>query len=507
MSRPLLRVRGLSKTFPGVRALQDVSLTVSSGEVVALLGHNGSGKSTLVKILAGVYDADDGAEIQVPAPESSGRGLHFIHQDLGLIASLTAVENIDLAKHLKKRALRPFRTRQERSHAKDLLARFGTDLDVTVPVSGLSPTERTLVAIARALGDWQSTHNVLILDEPTAALNADGVGSLFTAVRRLAADGTGVLFISHRLEEVVELADRVVVLRDGRVAAERLRGDFDRASLTELIAGGHLEGHRTASGRDFGPIRLRVEEVTGPELAGVSFTARAGEVVGISGLLGSGAETLTGAVFGSSARTSGRVLVDGTAIPPENPGAAVKTGVVLAPADRRRLGAFVTMTARENITLPLLSPLRRASGRLDFRAEKREARQWMDDVDVRPRGSIEKPFGLFSGGNQQKIVLGKWLRTRPKVLLLEEPTQGVDVGALAGIYQLIETAAADGAAVVVASSDTEELCRLCDRVLVLGQGRITAELSGRGLTEADLVRATLGGAEAAHPSFAHGGSR
>jgi ribose transport system ATP-binding protein len=493
MTRPLLDIRNLSKTFPGVRALDGVSLHVNAGEIVALLGHNGSGKSTLVKVLAGVHRPDDGSQILVRGSErhSDESGLHFIHQDLGLVPTLNTVENLDLGIALHGRAVRAFHRRNERARARRLLAEFGADVDVTAPISGLSPADRTVIAIARALSDWSSPDNVLILDEPTAALHGEEVAKLFEAIRRVAARGAGIVFISHRLEEVVDLADRVVVLRNGKVVAERERGTFDHASLVDIIAGGVHTGadHRANAAQD--QVRLSVTGLTGPQLNGVDFTVRAGEVLGVSGLLGSGVDTLAGCLFGALQRDGGRVVIDGVAVPSMNPAAAIRAGAALVPSDRRRHGAVVTMTARENITLPSLRPLRRALGRIDARAEHAEAQNWMDSVGALPSNSVNRSFSLFSGGNQQKIVLAKWLRNSPTVLLLQEPTQGVDVGAQAGIYALIQRAAHEGTAVLVTSSDTDELAALCDRVLVLRNGRVLCELHGTGLTEEALVRATL----------------
>lgn len=504
MAENLLEIRNLSKTFPGVRALDSVSLTVREGEILALLGHNGSGKSTLVKVLAGVHRPDDGATITVPgtAGGSEHSGLHFIHQDLGLVPMLSALENIDLGQSLKGRAFRRAPVKQERARAHELITEFGADFDVTAPVATLTPAERTVVAIARALNDWTSPRNVLVLDEPTAALHGEEVEKLFAAVRRVAARGAGIIFISHRLEEVIEIADSVIILRNGVVAADQTKGNFDHQSLVDVIAG---EGHTDAQDRAAtagGDVRLSVRDLQGPELHGISLDVRAGEIVGISGLLGSGSETLASCVYGGTRRTGGNVSIDGVSVEAHSPAAAIKAGAALVPADRRRHGAIVTMSARENLTLPLLRPLRRATGRLDTKAERNEAQRWMNDVEVLPADGVDRPFALFSGGNQQKIVLAKWLRNTPRVLLLEEPTQGVDVGAQASIYALISRAARSGAAVLVSSSDTEELAAICDRVLVLRDGRVHVELSGAELTEANLVRANLSQAPAHAPAQA-----
>jgi ribose transport system ATP-binding protein len=485
----LLEVDGLGKSFPGVRALDAVSLDVDAGEVVALVGHNGSGKSTLVKILAGLYPPDAG---RVRLTDAQDAGIHFIHQDLGLVPMLSTVENIDLVRPLGARGALPSPRKHERARARELVARFGCSFDVDTPVSSLSPVERTIVAIARALDGWGTYRNVLVLDEPTAALSKGEVRRLFDAVRVLVSAGAGVLFVSHRLDEVVEIADRVVVLRDGRVVARSSRGSFDQTALARLIAGTDDEPESAASREgDAGAVVLAARGLRSARLQGLDLDLRAGEILGITGLLGSGIEHVGAALFGALPGATGHVEVDGAALAPSSPRAAVRAGVAFAPADRRRLGAVVTMTARENVTLPLLGPLRGRFGQLRSRAERREAAGWMDTVAVRPSASTERPFSLFSGGNQQKIIIARWLRTRPRVLLLEEPTQGVDVGAQAGIHQLVVRAAAQGAAVLVSSTDAKELSRICHRVVVLHGGRPAVTLTGAEATEQAIVHATL----------------
>jgi len=497
VSAPLLRVGGLSKSFPGLKALDDVSLEVASGEIVAVLGHNGSGKSTLVKVLAGVYQADPGAVVEVRDAQGEVLGgpaareeLHFIHQDLGLVDLLNTMENLGLG--VRGRGLAPVRGAAERRHAQALIAQFGVDFDVSVPVGALSPAQRAIVAIARALDGWTRPDNVLVLDEPTTALHGDEVQVLFEAIRRIAASGAGVVFISHRLDEVLALADRVVVLRDGRVVADEPTAGLDHDQLVALIVGRAVAELTVLAQDSAAEAVLTVTGLCGAEIRDVSLCLRAGEIVGVGGILGSGREQLAAMLFGAQHRSGGRVEITGQELVPDDTVAAIEAGMAFLPADRRRGGAVMDMNVRENLTLPLLGPLRRRFARLDGKAERTDTRYWMHTVGLNPPNP-EQPLKLFSGGNQQKVVLAKWLRVQPRVLLLDDPTQGVDVGAKAAIYELIIAARRNGAGVLLCSSDTKELVTLCDRVLVFNGGRVVSEVPRESLSEARLVRAEIDG--------------
>jgi ribose transport system ATP-binding protein len=495
---PLLLVSSLSKTYPGQVALDRARLEVRAGEVHALVGQNGSGKSTLIKLLAGYVQSDHGADVHFDGrPVDLWHDHHLrerirvVHQDLGLVPTLSATENLGLGRGYHTGFGGRIRWRSETARAQELLLRFGLAPDVRQPVATLSAAERAAVAIVRALQDWDTERpGLLILDEPTASLDRAEVDALFREVRRVVEAGAGVLFVSHVLEEVLELADRVTVLRDGTVAASGIpAADLDEPSLVELIVGRPIGDLFPATPTRTGRPMLEAEMVFGLTLRGVSLKAHRGEVLGIAGLVGSGRDELPGALFGATPRFAGKVLVDKQKVF-ASPRDSIGAGMAFVPADRKALGLDPEEKLVEHVPLPRLGPLQRR-GRLDQRAARTEVAEWVERLEVQPP-ILDRRMEKFSGGNQQKAVLARWLRTEPKVLLLDEPTQGVDVGAKAAIYARIADAARDGMAVIVGSSDAEELVHLCDRVLVMRAGTIAAELSGASLTEERLVAETLG---------------
>ena len=484
----LLRVEGLVKDFPGLRALDNVSFELRSGEVLAVVGQNGSGKSTLVKILANVYRADDGGfSVEAGADGGEQVEMHFIHQTRALIPSMSTVENLALGRKARN-ALR-LSKREERRRAEALIGGFDLRFDVTRPISQISPAERTIVAIARALDGWDRPEGVLVLDEPTAELHGEEVAKLSDVVRRVAAGGAGVIFISHRLDEVMSLADRVLVLRDGRVVGNVRTDECEHDQLIEMIAGREIDKLERRPLRA-GATVLEARGVGGGTVASVDLKLREGEILGLGGVIGSGRERLLGLLFGAVPRERGEVMIDGSPPLPGTLGASMASRMAYVPPDRASEGAVMGMSVTENLTLSALRPLRRAFGRLDLRAEKLDVAEWTERVGLRP-AMPSRRLDLFSGGNQQKVVIAKWLRTRPRVLLLDEPTHGVDVGAKVTIYKLLERAASDGAGVILASADAKELTAVCDRVLVLRDGLVSAELSGEVLGEAALMREEL----------------
>lgn len=490
----LLEVRHLSKTYPGQRALDRVSLAVHAGEVHALLGQNGSGKSTLIKALSGYHTPDPGSEIWMHGLPydpvgAADRRLGFVHQELGLVPTLDVVDNLALGRGFRCHRSGRIDWPEERRAARDLISRFCEPFELSTPVGELSYAQQAVVAMARAL-DGAGGESVLVLDEPTASLPVVEVRRLFTSIRRFVGQGGGVLFVSHRLDEVLEIADHVSVLRDGRLVASRSMRDLDERRLVEMIVGRSVESVNTADRAPLGRAVLEVRDLEGERVAGVDITVHAGEIVGVTGLLGSGREELAGLIFGDDRPSGGSVAVDGVKMRHVGPAYSVAAGLALVPADRAHKGIIPTESVSSNIVLPELGSLLRA-GRLDQRRELREARSWIEKLEVRPP-DVERQVRSLSGGNQQKVVLAKWLRTNPKVLIADEPTQGVDVGAKASIHQLLVDAASDGLGILVCTAETEDLPSLCDRVIVLRGGVVVAELAGEELDEHRLIAASLG---------------
>jgi ribose transport system ATP-binding protein len=494
----LLEARGVEKRFAGTIALHEFDLDIRAGEVHALVGHNGSGKSTLVKILAG-FHRPDGGTVRVAgrtleggsAASANRAGLRFVHQDLGLVGTLNTVENLALGVGFQTGRGGRIRWASERDSARGRLRDLGYEIDVSRAVGGLAAAERTGIAIARALKDWEQAR-VLVLDEPTAMLPRHEVGILFEAIERVRDRGLAVIYVSHRLDEVFALADRVTVLRDGRRVTTKPVSELDERGLVTLMVGRELlevdAGASTAAGED---AVLSVESLGGSVLRDVSLRANAGEILGVAGLTGSGREELLPVIFGASDRTAGEVRINGHSLPPGQPEAAIAAGAGYVPADRHRLGSVTTLSVRENL---MLTDLRRHESRMAFlrrRDERAEAGEWIKSLDVRP-SDPEARFSMLSGGNQQKIVLAKWLRLNPRLLLLDEPTQGVDVHTKAVIHGLARQAAQAGVAIVIASSDDAELRDTCDQVVVIRDGRIAGQLRGDAITTPELARLQLG---------------
>ncbi|WP_461175301.1 sugar ABC transporter ATP-binding protein (plasmid) [Arthrobacter sp. Z1-9] len=494
---PRLELRNVSKTFGGTRVLNNVSLDIAPGEVHALMGQNGSGKSTLIKILAGFHTADDGASLVVDGQARTlgnrddvhSAGVEFVHQDLGLVPALSVVDNLALGHGYARGLGGRIDWRQQCSVTEDALRAVGYDLDVRKAVDDLQPVERTAVAIARALQSSGGAMSVLVLDEPTATMPKAEVEHLFSIIEAVRRQGVGVLYVSHHLEEVFEIADRVTVLVDGNLVATKEIADLSPRSLVDLMTGGIVDDVRRRAVVTPGDPLLSLQKVQGAELVDFDLEVSAGEVVGVAGITGSGREELCSIIFGARPR-AGRVTVEGRELKPLRPDASLALGLGMVPANRLRDGVLVGLNVRENINLTTARRLARRV-RIRGRDDRRQANAITQKMSVKTP-SLDAPIEALSGGNQQKVVLGKWLQTDPRVLLLDEPTQGVDIGAKSEIHHLIDAAASQGVGVLVCSSDEAELERLCDRVVILRHGRAVEQLRGDEITTARLVHTSLG---------------
>jgi ABC-type sugar transport system ATPase subunit len=492
---PLLLAQGIRKRYGGVHALRDASLSLRPGEVHGLCGENGSGKSTLLKVISGQVDADagqvllGGAEMRFgDASEALAAGIATVSQERAIVPDLSVAENIFLGPR-KARSWRGIDWRTTRRQARQVLDRLNCDIDLDAPVGSLRPDLQQLVEIARALS---TDARVLILDEPTSSLADDEVESLFAAVRRLKGTGVATVFVSHRLKEVFRIADRVTVLRDGKVVGKGPVDEFDEPRLVRLMLGRELDelavDHRPHQLED---ALLRVRDLTVPgRVQGVTFDVGPGEIVGLAGLVGAGRSDLLGALFGLEPEATGLVEIDDVLVRARDPGQAMRAGLALVPADRTRVGLVLDMSVSENM---LMAQTSRA---VRFARPRRAAEQAVVDTAVQDfrivSASTANPVWQLSGGNQQKVVLAKWFGTEPRVLLLDEPTRGVDVGAKAEVYRLLEAAKARGLAILVSSSEPLELQRLCDRILVMFRGRIVARLTNQEADEARIARYAIG---------------
>jgi ABC-type sugar transport system ATPase subunit len=494
--RIALQVEGVSKAFDFTQALDDVSMMFPRGTITGLLGQNGSGKSTLIKILAGFHTPDAASAIRVhgevlPIPvkpqDVRRAGMHFLHQDLGLVPELTIADNLAFTEGFGSPLLGLIKPRAEERRVQKVLSRFAIRGRPETLVASLSPTERTMVAIARVFqseGRGERSR-ILFLDEPTASLPASETQRVFAALRSARDAGGTIVYVTHRLDEVLELADRVIVLRDGKVIAEQDLSDLGVGDLITMIVGRAVERGFPRAGEVRAHVTLRVDAIQARRLDGVGVLVRSGEIFGVTGLQGCGRSELARVIAGAQPPKGGAVYVDGDLVPPGDLRSAIAAGVAYVPADRRTSGCIPLMSVRQNITLGDLSTFWRYGWLQDGR-ERTEVARLMKHYDIRPpRG--ERPVGTLSGGNQQKVVVAKHLRLKPKLLILDEPTQGVDVAGRRDIGVMICDLADQGVAVVLCSSDFDELVQLCDRVLVLDRGRAVATVTRDELSEERLT--------------------
>ncbi len=493
-----LHVARLSKSFGGARALRNVEFSVDRGEIHGLLGQNGCGKSTLVKVLAGFHEPDPGSQVELFGKpvflplrhlESRAMGLGFVHQNLGLVPSLSVLENLRIDALTSEHRWH-IDWREQRRLAEETFARIGVAVDPLARVAELVPVERAMVAIARALESLREAQSaggvpgLLVLDEPTPFLPQADVQKLFGLIRRIADQGASVILISHDIDEILQITDRCTVLRDGEVAGGFVTAGTKRDAIVDLIVGRRLDAYEPNSHADARrEVGVAISNLAGTSTEPLNIDVGSGEIVGLTGLAGSGFERVLYQVFGASPTVSGAMRIGTHCIDLKGmtPARAIQAGIALLPGDRQGASGIGGLSMADNL---FIADLRRffRGGRLRRTRMAASAMQIAEEFDVRPRAP-EKRLNQFSGGNAQKVLLAKWLRLEPKLLLLDEPTQGVDVGARRQLWTSIRAAADRGASVLCASSDHDQLAKLCDRVLIFGRGQVTAGITGRDLTK------------------------
>jgi ribose transport system ATP-binding protein len=508
----LLQARGICKSFPGVQALDGVDLTVQAGTLHAVIGENGAGKSTLMNILAGVFAPDQGSihlagnRVRFRSPsEAQSAGISIIFQELNLIPNLSVAENIFLAREPRNR-LGLVDYRKMHADAKKLLARLNAEIDPGAQVERLSVGAQQLVEIAKALS---FDARIIIMDEPTSAITEQEIKSLFRLIQQLKQQGVGIIYITHKLDELTGIADDITILRDGRLVATKAFDELSHDELVRMMVGRELRSQTRNTVNLPDDEALRVERISlrHAQRPGdyvfhdVSFAVRRGEILGMFGLMGAGRTELLQTIFGlHPRRSSGKVKVDGSSIEIRSPRDAIRAGIALAPEDRKAEGLVLTMSAAENVSLACLERATRL-GILQPNRERALVRPFMDRLSVK-KSSLGQRVGKLSGGNQQKIVLSKWLAAQPNVLLLDEPTRGIDIQAKQEIYSIIDELAASGLAIVRVSSELPEILMLADRIVVLVEGRLAAEFARAEATEEMILKAALPAGKLQRAGFA-----
>ena len=496
---PILRMRGIRKAFPGAQALDGVDLDAYPGHVTAVVGENGAGKSTLMKILAGVHGADageiylHGSLVTINSPGAARElGISIIYQERNLVGSLSIAENLYLG-NLPKRPNRAgwLDWQTLRRDTEEMLARLGMDLSPMAQVKGLSPADQQMTEIAKAL---TASARILIMDEPTSALTDRETNTLFEIIARLQQEQVAIIFISHRLEEVMAIADRAVVLRDGACVGVLRKGEMDSEVIVDLMVGRTLDDlYPRARGveREQREIILDVRNLCSDTLNDISFQLREGEILGLGGLVGAGRTETARALFGVDRVDNGRVFVDGQEVDIRTPAHAIRHGMGYVTEDRHKEGLLQASTVKTNIALAVLSRLRHLLGWIQDSEDEAIAKSFVERLSVATTNIRQRVTGL-SGGNQQKVILARWLATSPRILLLDEPTKGIDVGAKAEIHRIMDTLARQGLSIILISSEMPELLAMCDRVLVLRSGRIVAEYEHDEVTQEKVLRSAMG---------------
>ncbi len=493
-----LLMKGIYKSFPGVKALQNVDLELEKGDILALLGENGAGKSTLIKILSGAYHADqgeiffEGKKVSISDPRDSIRmGVNVIYQELNSADHLTIAENIFMGNLPYKAGGKLVDYQKLKENTAVLLARVGLNrYDPFTPVSSLSIAEKQMVEIAKALSKKMK---ILVMDEPTAALNAEEIIILFSLIKQLAEEGTAIIYISHRLDEVFEISNKVQVMRDGKSIQSLRTVETCKRELIALMVGREItEMYPSRDGRCIGETVLEVNKLSSEYVQDISFHVRSGEIVGLFGLMGAGRTETVEMIFGARKRKSGTIKICGQVADIRSPKDAKKYGIGYVPSDRKGSGLFLLHSVGVNISANVIQKICSRIRLLNFKKESRLVSQWIERLGIKTPGK-ETPVDSLSGGNQQKVVVAKWLAAEPKVLILNEPTRGVDVGAKSELYNLINDLSRQGIAFIMVSSELPEVIAMSDRIVVLHEGRLKGELQRCEFTQEKLLETAIGG--------------
>ncbi|MBS4205398.1 sugar ABC transporter ATP-binding protein [Lederbergia citrea] len=507
MSNYLLEMTHISKTFPGVKALDDVNLQIKKGEVHALIGENGAGKSTLIKILAGIYQADPGAKFlfegknaQINKPiDATIKGISIIYQDLSLFSNLSVAENIYIGRDSDKKPWKKINWREMESIAKKALQELDFDIDVHTPVEKLSIAQQQLIEIARALA---FDSKLIVMDEPTSSLSAGEVEKLYKVIDKLKQRGISIIFVSHKLKELFTVSDRFTVLRDGKYVGTYEADELDEDKLITLMVGRKVLYEKNLTKKTGGQTLLILNGLSKDgNFKDISFELKAGEVLGITGLVGSGRTELAQAIFGVNKPDAGEMNLNGELVRIKSSEDAVKKGIAYIPESRKTQGLILRQSIIDNISLPVLQQLRDRFGLIKRKKEIDLANHYIETLDVRP-ALPKRAAGDLSGGNQQKVVIGKWLSTKPQILIIDEPTNGIDIGAKTEIHKLLRQLAADGMGIIVISSELPEVLAVSDRILVMRHGRIAGELDIEEATQENIMNYALFGSHASASEIA-----
>jgi len=501
MPQPILHLSGIEKSFPGVKALDGVNLSVTPGRVMALVGENGAGKSTLMKVLTGIYRADagkivyDGQEVSFPGPRySQEAGIGIIHQELNLLPELTIAENIFLGREKTSRLGRIL-WGEMYAEADRLLARLKVPHNAKTRLGTLGIGAQQMVEIAKALS-FES--RVIIMDEPTDALTDTETEALFTVIEELKAGGRGIVYISHRLAEIFAICDDVTVIRDGTFIGERPVSEIDEETLIEMMVGRRLDEQYPRVQTTPEETSLTVTDLWAHGVNGATFSVQRGEILGVSGLMGSGRTELMRGIIGANPFTRGSLRLFGAPLAVKSPKDAIDAGIAYISEDRKADGLVAILSVKENMTLAALQAFSTPAGRLKHAAERRAVDEFIEGFAIKTPGR-NQAVGNLSGGNQQKVAIAKGLMTRPKVLILDEPTRGVDVGAKKEIYQLINTFKEEGMSIILVSSEMPEILGMSDRIIVMHEGRVTGEFPAEDATQEKLMACAVGNRETDAP--------